>query len=204
MVAASPCAHVISTPATVLSAIVRAARERNLTLLEATEFTSATGLGVRSKVNEEEVHIGNGRYFHAYPQISLDIVIPQAEQLEESGKTTVIVATVNEKGAGQVLGLIAIADTLRPNVPNTEVALETADIVLMSDNLAHIPYGIALSRQTRRTLIQNLVFARGMIVILIGSVLGFKLALPLSVIGPEGSTVLVSLNGLRLLGYRKK
>jgi cation transport ATPase len=172
--------------------------------LEATEFTSATGLGVRSKVNEEEVHIGNGRYFHAYPQISLDIVIPQAEQLEESGKTTVIVATVNEKGAGQVLGLIAIADTLRPNVPNTEVALETADIVLMSDNLAHIPYGIALSRQTRRTLIQNLVFARGMIVILIGSVLGFKLALPLSVIGPEGSTVLVSLNGLRLLGYRKK
>ena len=43
-----------------------------------------------------------------------------------------------------------------------------------------------------------------MILVLIASVLGFHLALPLSVIGHEGSTVLVSLNGLRLLGFRRK
>ena len=86
----------------------------------------------------------------------------------------------------------------------TDVALETADIVLMADDLARIPYVIGLSRQTRRTLVQNLVFATGVIVILIGAVLGFSLALPLSVIGHEGSTVLVSLNGLRLLGYNER
>jgi Cd2+/Zn2+-exporting ATPase len=83
----------------------------------------------------------------------------------------------------------------------TDVALETADIVLMADDLTKIPYVMALSRKTRKTLVQNLAFALGMIVVLIGAVLGFSLALPLSVIGHEGSTVLVSLNGLRLLGF---
>jgi Cd2+/Zn2+-exporting ATPase len=60
---------------------------------------------------------------------------------------------------------------------------------------------MALSRKTRRTLLQNLAFAMGVIVVLVAAVLGFSLALPLSVIGHEGSTVLVSLNGLRLLGF---
>ena len=84
----------------------------------------------------------------------------------------------------------------------TDVALETADIVLMGDDLNHLPYVIGLSRQTRRTLIQNLAFALAVIVGLVGAVLGVGLTLPLSVIGHEGSTVLVSLNGLRLLAYK--
>ncbi|MFW6070660.1 MAG: HAD-IC family P-type ATPase, partial [bacterium] len=84
----------------------------------------------------------------------------------------------------------------------TDVALETADIVLMADDLSKIAYVIGLSRQTRKTLWQNLVFAIAVIIILIGAVLGVGLALPLSVIGHEGSTVIVSLNGLRLLAYR--
>ncbi len=84
----------------------------------------------------------------------------------------------------------------------TDVALETADVVFMGDDLAHLPYMIGLSRQTRRVLVQNLAFATGVIVVLIAAVLGFNLALPLSVVGHEGSTVLVSLNGMRLLAYR--
>lgn len=84
----------------------------------------------------------------------------------------------------------------------TDVALETADVVLMADNLAHVPYMIGLSHQTKRVLIQNLLFATAMIALLIAAVLGFALPLPLSVVGHEGSTVLVSLNGLRMLGYR--
>jgi Zn2+/Cd2+-exporting ATPase len=84
----------------------------------------------------------------------------------------------------------------------TDVALETADIVLMSDDLGKIPYVIGLSRRTRKTLVQNLVFAIGVIIVLVGAVLGVGLALPLSVIGHEGSTVIVSLNGLRLLRYK--
>lgn len=85
----------------------------------------------------------------------------------------------------------------------TDVALESADVVLMGDDLSSIPYLIALSRATRRTLLQNLTFALGVIVILVAAVLGIGLALPLSVLGHEGSTVLVSLNGLRLLGFKR-
>jgi Cd2+/Zn2+-exporting ATPase len=84
----------------------------------------------------------------------------------------------------------------------TDVALETADIVLMGDDLSKIPYIFGLGRKTRRTLIANLTIAFGAIVLMVGTILISGLALPLAVIGHEGSTVLVSLNGLRLLGYR--
>ena len=86
----------------------------------------------------------------------------------------------------------------------TDVALETADVVLMSDNLKNIAYAIGLSRQARRVVKQNLIFACAVIVVLVLSALGFNLPLPVGVIGHEGSTVLVCLNGLRLLAYRGK
>lgn len=83
----------------------------------------------------------------------------------------------------------------------TDVALETADVVLMSDDLQKIPYLIALSRETRKTLIVNISFALTMIGVLIVGILVMDLPLPLSVLGHEGGTVLVSLNGLRLLAF---
>ena len=86
----------------------------------------------------------------------------------------------------------------------TDVALETADIVLMADDLGKIPYVIDLSHQTRKILTQNLVFAFSVIAVLILAVFRVSLPLPVSVIGHEGSTVLVSLNGLRLLRYDGK
>ena len=81
----------------------------------------------------------------------------------------------------------------------TDVAMETADVVLMSDALDGIPFTLALSRRTRTVVFQNLTFALGVIVVLIISALGLHLPLPLGVVGHEGSTVLVCLNGLRLL-----
>jgi len=84
----------------------------------------------------------------------------------------------------------------------TDVALETADVVLMSDDLSKLPYAIALARQARRVVKQNLTFALSVIVLLVISAFGANLPLPLGVIGHEGSTVLVVLNGLRLLGFR--
>ena len=86
----------------------------------------------------------------------------------------------------------------------TDVALETADIVLMADDLKNIPYVIRLSRATRRTLIVNLGFALFMIALMLVAIFARDLPLPLAVIGHEGGTVLVSLNGLRLLGYRDR
>lgn len=86
----------------------------------------------------------------------------------------------------------------------TDVALETADVVLMSDDLTKIPYAIALSRQAKKVVYQNLIFSMGVIIVLIISVLGIQLPLPLGVVGHEGSTVLVCLNGLRLLNFKLK
>jgi Cd2+/Zn2+-exporting ATPase len=86
----------------------------------------------------------------------------------------------------------------------TDVALETADIVLMADNLQNIPYVIGLSHATRRTLVQNLGFALFMILLMLLAIFFSDLALPAAVIGHEGGTVLVSLNGLRMLGYKPR
>lgn len=84
----------------------------------------------------------------------------------------------------------------------TDVAIETADVVLMSDDLHKIPFAIGLAHQARKVVWQNITFALAVIVLLIAGAFGADLALPLGVLGHEGSTVLVVLNGLRLLGYK--
>ncbi|MCG3129087.1 MAG: Zinc-transporting ATPase [Phycisphaerae bacterium] len=90
----------------------------------------------------------------------------------------------------------------------SDVALETADLVLMADDLANVPYALRLSRQARRIVWQNISFALGVIVVLVAGVfgagvLGAKLTLPLGVVGHEGSTLIVVANGLRLLFMRR-
>ncbi|WP_353563680.1 heavy metal translocating P-type ATPase [Longimonas sp.] len=84
----------------------------------------------------------------------------------------------------------------------TDVALETADVALMADDLSKIPYAIRMSQRARRTLRINFGIAFGAIAIMVAAIFWTGLPLPLAVIGHEGSTVLVSLNGLRLLAFR--
>ncbi len=86
----------------------------------------------------------------------------------------------------------------------TDVALETADVVLMSDDLRRVSSAIQLGRRARRTMMQNLTFALGVIAILVTSTVLVGIPLPLGVVGHEGSTVLVVLNGLRLLAVRNE
>jgi Cd2+/Zn2+-exporting ATPase len=81
----------------------------------------------------------------------------------------------------------------------TDVALETADVVLMKDDLSRITYAIQLSRKMNRVVKQNIYFSISIIVLLIFSNFFQIINLPLGVIGHEGSTILVILNGLRLL-----
>jgi len=81
----------------------------------------------------------------------------------------------------------------------SDVALETADVVLMRDDLMRLPYLIDLARRARRIVWQNIAFSLTVIVVLILSVFAITLPLPLGVVGHEGSTLLVVLNGLRLL-----
>jgi len=84
----------------------------------------------------------------------------------------------------------------------TDVALETADIVLMADDLCHLLYTIGLAKKARTTVWQNLGFSMAVIMFLVVTTFGADLPLPFGVVGHEGSTVLVVLNGLRLLAYR--
>ncbi|WP_338146802.1 heavy metal translocating P-type ATPase [Streptomyces boncukensis] len=83
-----------------------------------------------------------------------------------------------------------------------DLTLETADAVVVRDELAAVPRVVALSRRARRLVRQNLVIAGVCIAVLVAWDLAGRLPLPLGVAGHEGSTVLVGLNGLRLLRER--
>ncbi|MFC5001804.1 heavy metal translocating P-type ATPase [Dactylosporangium cerinum] len=81
----------------------------------------------------------------------------------------------------------------------SDLALHSADAVLVRDDLTALPAVIALSRRARRLVTANLVIAGTFITVLVAWDLFGHLPLPLGVAGHEGSTVLVGLNGLRLL-----
>ena len=86
----------------------------------------------------------------------------------------------------------------------TDVAMETADVVLIQDDLEQIPFSLGISNNVRRIVTQNIVFSISVITLLIITNLMQIINLPLGVIGHEGSTILVILNSLRLLRYRDK
>jgi cation-transporting P-type ATPase J len=81
----------------------------------------------------------------------------------------------------------------------SDLALDTADAVIMRDDLATVPAVITLSRRARRVVTANLIIAAVIITTLATWDLAGHLPLPLGVLGHEGSTVIVGLNGLRLL-----
>lgn len=86
----------------------------------------------------------------------------------------------------------------------TDVAMETADVVLLKDDLLQIPFSLDISNKTEKIVMQNIIFSISVIVLLIISNLFQVISLPLGVIGHEGSTILVILNSLRLLNYHSK
>jgi Zn2+/Cd2+-exporting ATPase len=84
----------------------------------------------------------------------------------------------------------------------SDVALETADVALMGDDLAKLPFAVGLSRQTRRVIRQSVFVSMGVVVVLLpATILG--LGIGPAVIAHEGSTLLVVFNALRLLAFRE-
>jgi len=81
----------------------------------------------------------------------------------------------------------------------SEVALQAADVALMAEDMAQLADARRLAQRAARVIRQNLVFALGAMVVLVVGGAFFELPLPLAVIGHEGGTLLVVLNGLRLL-----
>ncbi|MHC5259443.1 heavy metal translocating P-type ATPase [Streptomyces sp. UC4497] len=258
-------------------AVVAAAREKNVPVSEADDFTSTPGRGVTATVDGRLVAVGSpSRLLGDAAQAAHRKVVAE---VEEAGRTAVVVLR-----DGEPVGVLGISDRLRPDAAATvaalttltgrtpvlltgdneraarhladevgitevragllpqdkvaavreweaegrrvlvvgdgvndapalaaahsgiamgkagsDLALETADAVVVRDELATIPSIVQLSRTARRLVVQNLVIAGAFITVLVAWDLIGTLPLPLGVAGHEGSTVIVGLNGLRLL-----
>jgi heavy metal translocating P-type ATPase len=137
-----------------------------------------------------EVGIGDVRA-GLLPQDKLDTV----RALQAQGERVVLVGD----GVNDAPALAAAHTGIAMGKAGSDLTLDTADAVIVRDELATIPAVIALSRRARRLVAANLVIAAIVITgLVIWDLLG-HLPLPLGVAGHEGSTVIVGLNGLRLL-----
>ena len=264
-------------------AIVKAAKERNLTLPLANGLENIPGRGVRSQVEGQPVWIGSLKLFEDKDGKVIDKTIQQTvTQLENTGRTTMTVSR-----NGMFLGVLGLSDVARPGVAavlsrlrnlgvkhlimltgdnqkvaqqiaqevgvtnieadllpedklgtiqrlqkeygavamigdgvndapalatatvgiamggaGTAVALETADVALMADDLGKLPFAVGLSRASRMIIKQNLAISLGVIALLIVTSVSGLVQLSWAVVAHEGSTILVVINALRLLRYQ--
>jgi len=265
----------------IAKAIVNEGARRQLPVAAVEDFKALPGRGIEARVDGQTLHVGSINHLRTISPLP-DELETAYERIENEGKTVIGIIR-DEAGALRWLGIVGVADQLRPEARDivatlhkmgvqvamltgdntrvahhiasqvgieriyadlmpedkvkivkqleaelgaiamvgdgvndapalatatigiamgaagTDVALETADLVLMGDRLELIPYAIGLSKKARRVVWQNISFSLAVIVVLILGAFFIDLPLPLGVLAHEGSTVIVVLNGLIVL-----
>ncbi len=166
-------------------AAVRALRQMQIKVVMLTGDKLATARALSMEAGVDEVYAG------LYPEEKVEIIKRLSSQY---GKVAMVGDGVNDAPA-----LAAASVGIAMGAAGTDVALETANVVLMADDITKVSYAIALGRRTGKVVKQNLVFAMTVVVSLVIGTFLDGVTLPLGVIGHEGSTLLVIASGLRLL-----
>lgn len=166
-------------------AAVRALRQMQIKVVMLTGDKLATARALGMEAGVDEVYAG------LYPEEKVEIIKRLSSQY---GKVAMVGDGVNDAPA-----LAAASVGIAMGAAGTDVALETANVVLMADDITKVSYAIALGRRTGKVVKQNLVFAMTVVVSLVIGTFLDGVTLPLGVIGHEGSTLLVIASGLRLL-----
>jgi Cd2+/Zn2+-exporting ATPase len=161
---------------------LRAAGVKRIAILTGDDERVAQSIAAQAGISE--VHSG------LRPEQKLDVI----RSMKLSGTVAMIGDGVNDAPA------LALADVgVAMGAAGSDVAMETADAVLMGDNLNRLSGVVRLGHRTRRIIRGNLIFAMGVLSTLTLISLTTGLPLPFGVLGHEGSTIIVLVSGLRLL-----
>ncbi len=164
---------------------VASLKAMNKTVVMLTGDARHTAEAIARKTGIDEV------YAEMLPDGKLDMI---RELTRKYGKVAMVGDGVNDAPA-----LAAASVGIAMGAAGSDVALETANVVLMNDDITKIPYAITLGSRTSWVIKQNITFALAVIVVLVVSNFSGGLNLPSGVVSHEGSTLLVILSGLRLL-----
>jgi heavy metal translocating P-type ATPase len=166
---------------------LRAAGVGHMAVLTGDHGAVARNVGAQLGLPEDAIHAD------LLPEQKVDKI----RELGRYGRVTFVGDGVNDAAA-----LATASVGVAMGTAGSDVALEAADVALLSDDLRKLPHAYTLAHKANRIIKQNLIFALGIMLVMVLITIFFFLPLPLGVLGHEGGTILVVANGLRLLAFR--